>query len=186
MKTKSILSVSLVMLLVIGGASAWAQGRSRSNGPDNHHGNSKGSKGNAHHNNDRNDRNHHNNSKPQYSYHDHDRGHYDRRNDADCHDHRRVVHVYHPAPVERRVVHHYYRERPCYVYYRDYDVYYDRHSNVYIAFGGRNWSISAGIPVVMRHVDVRTVVTTDVDYYDDNFTAYLDTRRPGGRLYAEW
>lgn len=178
MKTKNILSVSLVMLLIISGASAWAQGRSRSNGHDNHRGSNKE---NAHHNNDRNDRNHHNNSKPQYSYHDHDR-----RNDADYHDHRRVVRVYHPAPVERRVVHHYYHGRPRYVYYRDYDVYYDSHRNVYISFGGRNWSVSAGIPVVMRHVDVRTVVATNVDFYDDNFIAYLDTRRPGGRVYAEW
>lgn len=168
MKTKNVLSASLVMLLMISGASAWAQGRSRSNGHNDHHGNNKE---NAHHNNDRNDRNHHNNSKPQYAYHDHDR---------------RVVHVYHPAPVERRVVHHYYHERPRYVYYSDYDVYYDSYRNVYISFGGRNWSVSAGIPVVMRHVNVRTVVTTEVDYYDDNFTAYLDTRRPGGRLYAEW
>ena len=178
MNTKNVLSAGMIMLLVISGASVLAQGRSRSNGHDNNHSNGRG---NGHHNDGQQ---HHDDNRSHDSHHGND--HHDRNYHDYHHNERRVVHVYHPAPVERRVVYHYYHERPRYVYYRDYDVYYDCHRNVYISFGGRNWNISAGIPVAMRHVDVRTVVSTNVDYYDDNFPEYLETRRPGGRLYAEW
>lgn len=187
MNTKNVLSVGLIMLLIISGTSAWAQGRGRSNGHGNGHDKSHDNgRGNSRHNDDRN---RHDKHTSHHAYHDndrHDRHYNDRHYNGHHHGSRRVVHVYHPAPVERRVVHHYHYERPRYVYYRDYDVYYDCHRQVYISFSGRNWSISAGLPVVMRHVNVQTVVTTNVEYYDDDFPEYLETRRPGGRLYAEW
>jgi hypothetical protein len=96
----------------------------------------------------------------------------------------RVVHHHHHSPVERRVVYHH--PRPVrYVYYRDYDVYYDYQRQVYISFGGRNWNVSAGLPVAMRHVDVHHATRVEVDeYYDDDFNTYLDTNRPGGRVYV--
>jgi hypothetical protein len=91
-----------------------------------------------------------------------------------------VHHVYHHQHSRhcghRVVVHHY--ERPRYVYYRDYDVYYDCHRQVYISYSGRNWSISASLPVVMHHVDVHHAVRVGVDYYDDDFATYLDRGRP--------
>jgi hypothetical protein len=81
------------------------------------------------------------------------------------------------------VVHHH--TRPRYIYYRDYDVYYDTDRSVYITWSGRNWSLSTSLPVVLHRVDVRRAVRMEVDYYDDNFAAYLEAGRPVyRRVYA--
>jgi hypothetical protein len=85
----------------------------------------------------------------------------------------RVVH-YHHEPV---VVRHYH-ERPRYIYYRDYDVYYDFQENVYFSYSGRNWTVSASLPVVLRRVDTRRAVRMEVDYDRDDFHAYLASSRP--------
>jgi hypothetical protein len=74
------------------------------------------------------------------------------------------------------VVHHY--ERPRYIYYRDYDVYYDCHRSVYISYSGRNWTVSASLPVVLHRVDIHHATRVEVDYYEDDFVTYLDRGRP--------
>jgi hypothetical protein len=88
----------------------------------------------------------------------------------------RVVH-HHPYPV---VVRHFH-ERPRYIYYRDYDVYYDYHRNVYISYSGRNWAVSASLPAVMHRVDTRRAVRMEVDYDRDDFHIYLQRSRPSFR-----
>lgn len=99
-----------------------------------------------------------------------------------------VRHVYHHdrrynhQPV---VVHHY--GRPRYIYYRDYDVYYDRTNNVYISSSGKGWRVTTALPVVMHRVNIRNTKRYEVDYYDDDFPRYLETRRPSyGRECEDW
>lgn len=101
--------------------------------------------------------------------------------------HRHVAHRHdkhhHHAPV---VVRHYH-ERPRYIYYRDYDVYYDFHRDVYITWSGRNWTVSASLPVVLRRVDRHRAVRMEVDYVQDDFPTYLRTHKPVyRRVYTEF
>lgn len=169
MKTRLGLQVTMVLFLLAAVTTAQAQhrGRDRDNdgrGRGHGHGN-----GNGH-------------SK---DYRDRDRNHGHHHH----HDHKKVVHVYHhrPAPVERRVVvHHHHHDRPRYVYYRDYDVYYDCDRQVFISFSGRNWTVSVERPIRMHHVDIYRASRVDVDYYNDDFPQYLEQKRPHGRVYAEW
>lgn len=117
---------------------------------------------------------------------DHDRNHewHSKKHDKHGrhhhrHNEKREVHVvhHHPHPV---VVSHYH-QRPRYIYYRDYDVYYDFHRNVYISYSGRNWTVSTSLPVVLHRVDRRRAVQMEVDYDRDDFRAYLDRGRPAYR-----
>jgi hypothetical protein len=76
-------------------------------------------------------------------------------------------------------------DRPRYVYYADYNVYFDFHRQVYITLSGRNWMISSSIPVPMQRVDIRRASYREVQYYDDDFVAYLGHGRPMyGKAYA--
>ena len=164
MKATNFLRGLFVAALVTISVGVMAQGRGRANGRDRGHTNGY-----------------------QRDYHDAHRDR-DHHHHAHQHNHRDVYvyndHHHHHAPV----VHHHHHYRPVrYVYYRDYDVYFDCDRSVYITYSGRGWSVSAGVPVVMRHVDVHHVTRVDVDdYYDDDFVGYLDRNRPNGRLYAEW
>jgi hypothetical protein len=168
MKTRLGLQVTMVLFLLAAVTTAEAQrrGRDHDNGRDRGRGHNNGNgngRGDSKHYNDR-DHHHHN-------------------------DHKKVVHVYHhrPAPVERRVVvHHHHHTRPRYVYYSDYDVYYDCDREVFISFSGRNWTVSVARPMRMHHVDIYRASRVDVDYYNDDFPQYLEQRRPHGRVYAEW
>lgn len=121
---------------------------------------------------DHHDKYHHRDHKWQSDHHRHVadrhvRHHYD-RHAAHYHDH----HCSHA----RIVIH--YHERPRYVYYRDYDVYYDVHQHVYITWSGRNWAVSASLPVVLHRVDRHRAVRMEVDYDHDDLTTYLTTGRP--------
>jgi len=196
MKTKFALSAVVMVITILGsGNIVWAQGRGNGHGRGHHSngghggnggGNSNGNgHGNSHHYNNNNDRYH----SERYHHTDHNYYHHDNH-----HHSKKIVVVNRPAPVvvinrPAPVVvhhHHYGYHEPRYVYYRDYDVYYDMTRRVYISFTGRNWSISTEIPVRMYYVDRGTIVTTNVDYYDDDFAGYLDSRRPNGRHCDEW
>lgn len=102
---------------------------------------------------------------------------------------REVRHIhYHDRYCGHRpvVVHHHYK-KPRYIYFRDYDVYYDCHRNAYISYTGRSWTVSRAIPADMRYVNVRTTRSYEVDYYDDDFPSYLERRRPScGQEYRGW
>ncbi|HEU5292631.1 MAG TPA: hypothetical protein VFU05_18410 [Cyclobacteriaceae bacterium] len=102
--------------------------------------------------------------------------HYDNRNDRYSHG-RYVTYNYnrtnrHWAPVYG------YRYNTRYIYYRDYNVYYDCHRDVFVTWTGRNWAISTRIPVVLAQVEFRRATVVGVDYWDDDFDFYLTRRRP--------
>jgi hypothetical protein len=133
---------------------------------------------------DRNDHRDHDN-KPDhhnaYSYNDHRDHHH--------HAHRPVMrHVhYHDRYCGHRQVVHPHQVRPRYIYYRDYDVYYDLTRRVYVSYSGRSWSVSTAIPVGMRHVNVRTARSYEVDYWNDDIHGYLERGRPAcGNEYRGW
>lgn len=123
---------------------------------------------------------HHKNHQTSYRGHDDDHEDEDEDDDhhgrhySDRHRHDRYCH-HQPVVVHNHLIH------PRYIYYRDYDVYYDYHRNVYISYSGRNWAVSTSIPLALHHVDRRRAVRMAVDYDRDNFTAYLETRRPAYR-----
>jgi hypothetical protein len=123
--------------------------------------------------------------------HKHDHHYHNREHRHDHYERRKVHHVVHHhhrycdhAPV---VIVRHDPPRPRYIYYRDYDVYYDMHREVYVSYSGRNWRVSARLPVVLRRVDMRLAVRMDVDYYEDDFVAYLERGRVRpGRSYASY
>lgn len=134
--------------------------------------------------NGRDNRDHEKHGQDYYSR-GHDRHRHERRQVRHVHQHRHDRYCRH-SPV---VVHHY--TRPRYIYYRDYDVYYDSRNSVYISYSGRSWTVSAGIPFAMRHINVRNAARFEVDpdsYRDqDDFPRYLKTRRPTySRVYRDW
>lgn len=67
---------------------------------------------------------------------------------------------------------------PRYVYYRDYDVYFDRQQRIYISYSGREWVAMKTMPRVMRGVDLNRVTIYQVDYDDGNLRGFLHVRRP--------
>jgi hypothetical protein len=113
----------------------------------------------------------------QYSYDSHgdgvshyySGGHYVYHQPVYIHEHSRVC-------GHRIVVRNY--ETPRYVYYRDYDVYYDYHRNVYFSYSGRGWTVSTSLPVHLHHVNFSRAVCHEVNYYEDDFVTYLDRGRP--------
>ena len=131
-----------------------AQSRGRGRGHEQHQ------SGNQHNGNHDNDRH----------YNDHDNG---RR--AGYYDHRGSAHYqpsYRRLPPQRVVV--YRQQAPRYVYYRDYNVYYDYTRNAYISFSGRNWVVTTIAPVGMRYVNRAGLSCSNIDYYNDDFPQYLD------------
>lgn len=172
----------LLALVLITTAGVHAQRRDQSSRSDSHR--------SERNHNDRNDR----------------RGHEaDRKNRSEKtryeYDHRHDSHVRHQAPrreTRRVVVHHahpvythfhssscvHHRtvvrrvERPRYIYYDDYNTYYDLSRNVYVTWSGRGWTISSALPAHLHHVDLRRAVVHEVNYYDDDFVVYLENGRP--------
>jgi len=71
-----------------------------------------------------------------------------------------------------------YRYNTRYIYYQDYNVYYDCHRDVFVTWTGRNWATSTRIPDVMYRIDFRSARVAGVDYWDDDFDYYLTRRRP--------
>jgi hypothetical protein len=123
----------------------------------------------------------HNKQKNDFDY-DHDDRHDHYGSHQQCsHEHyhvrpasRPVKHIHHRDCDHRTVVVEYHR--PRYIYYRDYNVYYDCHRSVYIVFSGRGWTISASTPVCLNRVDIHRANRMDVEYEGDDFPDFL-TRR---------
>lgn len=172
MKTASHFFLLVIALAIISTAgNLHAQGRGHHKDPE------KRNHQHGHHwKGDKKDREH----KHEHHYHkrEHRHDHYERRTVHYHHrycEHPPVVVVRHEPP------------RPRYVYYRDYDVYYDLHREIYISYSGRNWRVSAGLPVVLHRVDMRRAVRMDVDYYEDDFVAHLERGRVRpARTYASY
>lgn len=68
--------------------------------------------------------------------------------------------------------------QPRYVYFQDYNVYYDFSRQGYISWMSNRWVLSTAPPMPMRKVDMNRVVYTDVDYYDDDINYYHVHYRP--------
>lgn len=161
----------MIALFVISmAANVNAQGRGHQKGHERNHGKQHDSRG--HHKD-------HDWKHERKDHHDHDYDrHYDR---GHSHHDRREVYV---VPRHDRYCHHapvvvrHHHPRPRYVYYRDYDVYYDTHNSVYISYSGRNWTASASLPIALHHVDVHRAVRMEVDYDHDDFPSYLERSRP--------
>jgi len=71
-----------------------------------------------------------------------------------------------------------YRYNTRYIYYQDYNVYYDSHRDLFIVWTGRNWMVSTRVPDAMFRVDFGIARVSGVDYWDDDFDFYLERRRP--------
>ncbi len=160
----------VVLGVLVGSAGVFAQGRGNAYGHDKHH-----KKDRDHY--ERRDDDRHDHRSNRYDNH-----HYDHYSSREWHGHSRDRynhrHVYHRPPHWAPA--HGYRNNIRYVYYRDYDVYFDCYSGVYITFTGRNWIYSQSIPLHMRHVNFNRIAYVDLDYFDDDLPRYLDRRRSGG------
>jgi hypothetical protein len=176
---KTITNLMLITILIgCASMSAEAQRRRESDDATSHDRSHQRENNNQHSDHDRNKGHHGNGNHESYS-HDNKWNYQDRN-----HGHREVRHHHHnhrPVMLHRHV------SRPRYIYFKDYDVYYDNYRNVYIAYSGRSWSVSASTPYAMRNVNVRGARSFEVDYHDDDFPTYLQRRRPAcGQEYRGW
>lgn len=180
MKTGTQFFSLIMIVFLIGVASeTTAQGRG-------HHHDNKDRRGEHHDKYDRDDHREHNWKEDRYGHKDEHRKHAHYRHGHHP-SHRHAVRRHEPHHHHAPVVVRHYHERPRYIYYRDYDVYYDYHRDVYITWSGRNWAVSASLPVVLHRVDRRRAVRMEVDYVRDDFPTYLQTRRPVyTRVYTEF
>jgi hypothetical protein len=92
--------------------------------------------------------------------------------------HRYVTYNYHRHSHPAWAPAYGYRYNTRYIYYQDYNVYYDCHRDVFVIWTGRNWVMSNRIPDVMYRVDFGRARVSGVDYWDDDFDFYLQRRRP--------
>lgn len=202
MKTsRNSLSALMLVMMLYGASNLLAQSRGRGNGNDNH--NKGGNPGRSHdmgnipgkdhnkeyngHGHDRDindrrgnnrygDRNHHDRYNNDWNHEyasrdDHRYNNYDSR-------HRYVTYNYHHHSHPSWAPAYGYRYNTRYLYYQDYNVYYDCHRDVFVIWTGRNWAISNRIPDVMYQVDFERTRVSGVDYWDDDFDFYLQRRRP--------
>jgi hypothetical protein len=167
-KTSTIFSLVIAMTIFGGSMVVSAQGRGndRKEKSRNHSGQGERNHGDRDRDNDRDDRRgndrHDHDDRYAGGRHGHGYGHH---NHGRNRYYGREVHYHNPRPV---IVHHH--VRPRYVYYRDYDVYYDCDNSVYISFSGRGWTVTREIPRSMRYVDVKRVKRYRVDYYYKKLT----------------
>jgi hypothetical protein len=68
-----------------------------------------------------------------------------------------------------------------YVYYRDYDVYFDQVKHGYYTFNGRRWIFSTTRPAIIKHVDLARAPHVVEVYHQDDFGRHLNNVRPMGR-----
>lgn len=105
--------------------------------------------------------------------------HYSRKNwRGPTHDRHGKRYTYHRPPHWAPAHGHHYKP-VRYVYYRDYNVYYDCYRGVYITLSGRNWVYSHRIPAHMHRVNFHRIAYVDLDYFDDDLPRYLERRRSG-------
>ncbi len=92
--------------------------------------------------------------------------------------HRYITYQYHRQRHPSWAPAYGYRYNTRYIYYQDYNVYYDCHRDVFLTWTGRNWVVNTRIPDFMFHVDFRSARVSGVDYWDDDFDFYLQRTRP--------
>lgn len=67
---------------------------------------------------------------------------------------------------------HGYRAKTRYVYFKDYNVYYDNSRGVYISVSGGKWIVSAKIPSSISGIDLVAAVKIDLDVDGDEPQRY--------------
>jgi hypothetical protein len=72
---------------------------------------------------------------------------------------------------------HGYRAKTRYVYFQDYPVYYDNDRGVYISMSGKNWSISAKLPDILKGVDLFATPKIDLDFSGDKPQELFDEHK---------
>jgi Ni/Co efflux regulator RcnB len=152
---KKVIAILVVMILSLVIIRANAQGKGHGHGKGHHKHEWKEERKRSHHR----DHDHHVEYRTERIYHYPAYSHYHSR---DC-GHAIVVHRY---------------ERPRYVYYRDYNLYFDHHRNVFISWSGRTWSVSASVPTHLHRVNLGAAAYHEVDYYEDDFVQYLEYGKP--------
>lgn len=65
-----------------------------------------------------------------------------------------------------------------YIFYEEYNIYYDCHRDRFILWTGRNWVATTRVPQVMARIDFNRSRVSGVDYWEDDFDFYLQRRRP--------
>jgi hypothetical protein len=172
---RNSLSVLMLVLLVSAvGTDSLAQGRGRGNGNPGRGHNKENHPGRGH------DKSWKNNERD----HDHDyrddrkHRHYTSYHTGYNYRDRYVTynHHRHGSPSWAPAYGHRYNTR--YIYYRDYNVYYDCHRDVFVTWTGRNWAITTHIPRILVGVDFNHCAVAGVDYWDDDFNFYLERRSP--------
>jgi hypothetical protein len=73
---------------------------------------------------------------------------------------------------------HGHRYNTRYIYYRDYNVYYDCYSDVFVTWAGGRWIVTTHIPRVLVGVNFSNSAVAGVDYWGDDINFYLERRRP--------
>jgi hypothetical protein len=174
-------TILMLIIVLISSASMSAEAQRRRDAQDNRNHQEENKNQNREHERDDRDNKDHGN----YSYDK--KWNYQGTNHHDNHYRdREVTHVYHQYSHRPVVVYHQV-SKPRYIYFKDYDVYYDNQRSVYITYSGRSWTVSGAAPHAMRNVNVRRVRSYEIDYHDDDFPRYLERRRPAcGKEYRGW
>jgi hypothetical protein len=63
---------------------------------------------------------------------------------------------------------HGYRAKTRYVYFKDYNVYYDNTRGIYISISGGKWVVSTKIPSSISGIDLVAAVKIDLDFDGDD------------------
>lgn len=154
MKTAMKLMLAGVLLATLASTDVFAQGKRK--GHDKHH-----HFDNRHHKRDRD---------------------WDDDRDDRYNRHHHAYHRYDRSRAPYWAPAHGHRAKTRYVYFRDYDVYYDYHRGMYVSWTGRDWVYSRYTPICVERVDLRRAVFVDIDYWDDDLIRYLNNRRSRGSI----
>lgn len=65
-----------------------------------------------------------------------------------------------------------------YIFYEDYNLYYDCHRDVFVLWTGHVWVTTSRVPKVMYRIDFNRTRIRGVDYWDDDLDRYLNRKRP--------
>lgn len=190
-KSVGMLAVAVLATVTL----AVAQGRGNGNG----HGT--GNPGRGHnkenhpgrgHQKDREDRDkvhdwdHHSGNHRNWDYNDHQYTHHDSRNHHHNH-YRYVTYRHHRNGLPSWAPAYGYRYNTRYIYYRDYNLYYDCYRDVFVTWVNGRWTISTYIPRILIGVNFNTCSIAGVDYWADDFDNYLSRRRPSYvSIHASW
>ena len=62
---------------------------------------------------------------------------------------------------------HGYRAKTRYVFFKDYDMYYDQQRKIYVYLKNGNWELGASIPAFLQSVDLNAAIKIDIELESD-------------------